>query len=252
MKHKLKSLKFGKHANTDTGAYLNKDSKSLQNMMTIIRSKKNKTKIELEVLIEQAQAGNEKSINELIKFNFGMIISIAKRIVNNSIDITDLIQEGSMGILAALKKYDKTKDTSFATFAAFYITAKMKHFVIENSSIIVDKKKNRLKHLDKQDYKSIEIVRGDHPSNPEDERCIFETIGEIEYKDEDQQFNHILFTELLNQNCNPREREILIDRYIYDFSLETIGIKHNRTKERIRQIIREVLKRMRINGLPDV
>lgn len=61
--------------------------------------------------------------DEIISMNLRLVLCIARRYENMGLDIEDLIQEGNMGLIHAVEKYDYTKDNTFSTYAAFWIRA---------------------------------------------------------------------------------------------------------------------------------
>ena len=70
---------------------------------------------------ERIQAGDKKAIDELIERNMRLVISRAKRYIGRGLDIEDLIQEGSIGLIKAANKFDITKGCRFSTYAVRWI-----------------------------------------------------------------------------------------------------------------------------------
>lgn len=82
----------------------------------------------------------EKALMSLIHGNLWLSISIAKRYFVRGfqrVDIMDLIQEGSQGIMEAAKRYDPTKNTIFASYAVFWVKKFIRSFLAENQMIRV-------------------------------------------------------------------------------------------------------------------
>ena len=65
--------------------------------------------------------GDETAKNDIIKHNLRLVISIAKRYVDNGLDFLDLIQEGNLGLAKAVDKYDLSKGCKFSTYATWWI-----------------------------------------------------------------------------------------------------------------------------------
>jgi len=72
-------------------------------------------------LAQRAQAGDKRSRDELIKTNLRLVISIAKRYVGRGLSFLDLIQEGNIGLIKAVNKFDWKKGFKFSTYATWWI-----------------------------------------------------------------------------------------------------------------------------------
>ena len=72
-------------------------------------------------LLESAQAGNYKDRDYLIKCNLRLVLSIAKRYLGHGLDFDDLVQEGNIGLLYAVDKFNMSKGNRFNTYAAWWV-----------------------------------------------------------------------------------------------------------------------------------
>ncbi len=87
--------------------------------------------IELQFLKDDIQARNK-----FIEANQGLIISIAKKYCNMGLSFEDLIQEGNIGIIQAIDKFDETKGNKFSTYATWWIRQSIARAVVDKSKSI--------------------------------------------------------------------------------------------------------------------
>lgn len=107
------------------------------------------------VLLERAAEGDESATELLVKENLGLVKSIALRFVGRGQELEDLIQIGSIGMLKAIRGYDKTFGTAFSTYAVPLITGEIKRFLRDDGLIKVSretKKNGYILQRARQDY----------------------------------------------------------------------------------------------------
>lgn len=93
-------------------------------------------KEETEELIISAKNNNKEATWELIKNNLRLISSIANKYTGYGIEKEDLIQEGCIGMMEAIKVFDINSETKFTTFAYYYIRKNIRETIIKKSKLI--------------------------------------------------------------------------------------------------------------------
>jgi len=73
------------------------------------------------ILGARAQAGDEDAVQELARANLRFVISVAKKYQNRGVSLTDLIQEGNVGLVTAARKFDPEQGVKFISYAVWWI-----------------------------------------------------------------------------------------------------------------------------------
>src|SRR5262249_20610467 len=79
------------------------------------------TRAEEVQLAKRIEAGDPTARQRLIEGNLRLVVTIAKSYRSSSVDFLDLIQEGTLGLMQAVDRYDWRRDTKFSTYAAWWI-----------------------------------------------------------------------------------------------------------------------------------
>jgi len=89
--------------------------------------------IELEDEVKAIQRRSEESSQALIRANLRLVVRIAKRYLGRGISFLDLIQEGNLGLLRAVAKFDPTRGFKFSTYATWWIRQSISRYIAEQA-----------------------------------------------------------------------------------------------------------------------
>ena len=90
-------------------------------------------------LIELSKNGDKRALEELVENNAGLVRSVAARFRDRGVEYEDLVQIGSIGIIKAIKSFDRSFNTAFSTYAVPMIIGEIKRFLRDDSMIKVSR-----------------------------------------------------------------------------------------------------------------
>jgi len=235
--------------------------------------------------IEAGEARAKEAKNELIKANLRLVISIAKRYVNRGLQFLDLIQEGNMGLMRAVDKFEYRRGYKFGTYATWWIRQAITRAIADQARTIrlpvhmveVINKLNRvsrllvqqmgreptteeiakkmgvsLEHLQKILRITKKPISLETPIGEEEDSRLEDFIeDEKSLSPQDAAINSNLVkqTQKVLSTLNKREEKILRMRFgigeSHDHTLEEVGRDFHVTRERIRQIEAKALRKLK-------
>lgn len=101
-----------------------------------IKHLKEVTREEMSDLWRLAKKGDKKAIKRVVESNLRLVIPIAKKYYRSGVDFLDLIEEGNLGLMHAVKKFDPTRGFRFSTYAAYWIEQAVRRALDEQSKTI--------------------------------------------------------------------------------------------------------------------
>ncbi len=240
---------------------------------------------EEQVLAMQIADGDEMAKKKLAEANLRLVVSIAKRYVGRGMSFLDLIQEGNLGLIKAVDKFDYNKGFKFSTYATWWIRQAITRAIADQARTIripvhmvetinkVKKAKSQLLHLNGHEptpeeiseYLSMpvdkvrEILRVaqdpvslETPIGEEEDSHLGDFIPDDEALAPADAASMSLLKEQLAEvlkTLTPREEKVLSLRFGLEDgnpkTLEEVGKEFNVTRERIRQIEAKALRKLR-------
>ena len=104
-----------------TNKYISNDDKNVNRYFKDVEKYSILSNDDEKILLERIKLGDDKAAEELIKHNLRFVVSIAKNYQNRGIPISDLINEGNLGLIKAAKNYKIDKGVKFISYAVWWI-----------------------------------------------------------------------------------------------------------------------------------
>src|SRR6516165_3582098 len=257
----------------------NRDSQAVEKYLQEISKISMITPEEETVLAQRIKMGDQKALDKLAQSNLRFVVSVAKQYQHQGLSLSDLINEGNLGLIKAAQRFDETKGFKFISYAVWWIRQSILQALAEQGRL-VRLPQNKIGTYNKA-YMAFEQEHEREPSTEElaellemsetEINNIFQSntrhssldapvheaedvaMGDLlEGGDEtdDDVMKDSLRAEIRRvlKSLSPREAEIVNAYFGLDgengVTIEQIGQKYDLTKERIRQIKERAIKRL--------
>ena len=236
-------------------------------------------------LAKAIRKGEEEALNKLVRSNLRFVVSVAKKYQNQGVPLSDLINEGNLGLIRAAHKFDETKGIKFISYAVWWIRQAILQALAEQSRIVrvplnragalhrigrrssaliqelgreptVEEIAEELEISREEVERTLAISQShlslDAPVTPgEDNRLLDYLPDQYSPGPEDEAYGRALKETVEDSLATLKEREAKILRLYFGLddqepmTLEEIGALLGITRERVRQIKEKALLRLR-------
>lgn len=236
------------------------------------------------IVAREARLGDQRATRKLIEANLRFVVSVAKQYLNQGLPVSDLVNEGNIGLVLAAKKFDETKGFKFISYAVWWIRQSILMAIREDTRLIrlpinklsildkINEFSNVFEHehfreptdeeitevfkIDKnllpgllsaykRDYWSL-----DKPLTEDGEKTLLDVFPDDSVSDpSEEKFQTEQIVSVMKKTLKPVEFETICLYYGLDGnesrSLENIAESRGTTRERVRQIKDKALKRLK-------
>lgn len=228
-------------------------------------------------LLMSAHKGDKKARDRLIEENIGLVWSVVKRFKNRGVEMEDLFQIGSIGLIKAVDKFDSSYHVRFSTYAVPMIVGEIKRFLRDDGMIKVSRSLKELAGKLYMKKEQMEKETGQEPTLAELAECLGVTPEEAaealdSYRDVESIYkvisqgdghdmelierlennideNEYVINKIVVQNMmdtlDGTERQVVWMRYFENMTQVTIAKKLGMTQVQVSRLEKKILKRLR-------
>ncbi len=239
---------------------------------------------ELDLAVRKSE-GDDEAKNRLIEANLRLVVSIAKRYTGRGMSFLDLVQEGNLGLIKGVEKFDYTKGYKLSTYATWWIRQSVTRALADQARTIrvpvhmvetinkMSKMQRKLtlelgyepsiaelaEHLDMSQERVMEIMQIarepaslETPIGEEDDSNLGDFVADNNAVTPESNIESVMLREQIDELLNDlkdREKQVIIRRFGLEDghprTLEEVGKEFDVTRERIRQIEAKALRKLR-------
>ena len=244
--------------------------------------------IELAQAIKKGGRAGERAKNKLVEANLRFVVSVAKQYQHQGLTLTDLIDEGNIGLIKAAERFDETRGFKFISYAVWWIRQSILQAIAEQSRIVrlplnqvgsLNKVNHEINKFEQENLRrpSVEEIADrtgvdeekisqsmaasghhvsiDAPFGDDDDNAMVDVMSSGDDSRTDKQIDHesmaMELKQVLGQVLKERERQIVCACFGIgepEKGLEEIGDKMGLTRERVRQIREKSISKLRESG----
>ena len=262
----------------------NRESESLEKYLQEIGHEELLSTDEDVELAQRIKKGDRKALEKLTKANLRFVVSVAKQYQNQGLSLSDLINEGTLGLIKAAEKFDETRGFKFISYAVWWIRQSILQAISEQSRIVrlplnqvgsVNKIAHEINRFEQENERKPSLdeiaekidlpeekideamnINGHHISvdapfvEGEDNSLLDVMANENSPMADSSLVEESLRAEIQNalNVLNERERNVIEASYGInrpELTLEEIGSKFGLTRERVRQIKEKAIRKLR-------
>ena len=267
-----------------TKSITNRESASLDKYLQEIGRQELITVDEEVELAQRIRQGDQAALDKLVNANLRFVVSVAKQYQNQGLSLSDLIDEGNIGLIKAAQKFDETRGFKFISYAVWWIRQSILQAIAEQSSPVrvplnqtglinkTNKAQSRFEQVHERRASAEELaeeldlpmdkvaeamkintraVSVDAPFVEGEDNSLLDVLPNNDSPLADSGLNYESLSKEIERvldQLNPRERDIIKMFFgigCQEMTLEEIGAKFDLTRERVRQIKEKAIRRLR-------